>query len=92
MLQKKIILKDNIVTKCIECKNKNTGTSSCKSIHISELLCFNSSTKSWKTVSLKPSFGLSVEIWKWFSRLVCFNWVQNKILASFRNDSLNMTN
>ena len=39
--------KDNITTKYIEYKDKNTGTS-CNSIRI------------WKTVSLKPSFGLSV--------------------------------
>ena len=60
---KKIILKDNIATKYIEYKHKTTGASSCKSIHISKLQCFNLSTKCWKTVSLKSSFGLSVEIW-----------------------------
>ena len=58
MLLKKIVLKGKITTKYIEYKHKNTGTSSCKSIHISELQCFNSSTKCWKTVSLIPSFGL----------------------------------
>ena len=29
-----------------------------------------------------PSFGLSVEIWSGFSRLVCSNWVDNKIFTS----------
>ena len=42
---KKIILKGNIATKYVEYKHKNTGTSSCKSIHIPELQCFNSSAK-----------------------------------------------
>ena len=37
--------------------------------------CFNSSTKYRKAVSLKPYFELSAEVWSWFSRLVCFNWV-----------------
>ena len=67
-LWKKVTLKGN-VTKYIEYKHKNTGTSSCKSICVSKLQCFNSSMKCWKTVLLKP-FGLSV--WNWFSRLVCF--------------------
>ena len=66
-LWKKIILQDNIATKYIEYKHKTSGTSSCKSICISRLRCFNSSTKYWKTVSLKFSFGLSVEIWSWLS-------------------------
>ena len=45
---KKIIVKGNITTKYIEYKHKNTGTS-CKSICISGLQCFHSSTKFWKT-------------------------------------------
>ena len=64
---KKIFLKGNITTKNFEYKHKNTGTSSCNSIPISELQCFTSSTKCWKAVSLKPSFPLSVEIWSYFS-------------------------
>ena len=52
------------------------------SIQISELQCFNSFTKCWKTTSSK-SFGLSVEIWGRFYRLVCFNWVRNKVSMSF---------
>ena len=78
-LWKKIILKDNIATKYIEYKHKNTGTSSSKSIRIAKLKCFNSSTK---LVSLKPSFGLSVEIWSQFSRLYCFDGVRNKVFTS----------
>ena len=72
-LWKMIILKDNITTKHIKYKHKNTGTSG-KPIHISGLQCFNSSRKCWKTVSSKPSFGLSVEIWSQFSSLVCVNY------------------
>ena len=34
-------------------------------------------------LSLKPSFGLSIEIWSGFSRLVCFNWVVNEVFTSF---------
>ena len=86
-LWKKIILKDNIATKYIEYKHKNTGASSSKSIRIAKLIfnlllifmCFNSSTK---LVSLKPSFGLSVEIWSQFSRLYCFDGVRNKVFTS----------
>ena len=80
---KNIILKDNIATKYIEYKHKNTGTSSCKSIGISQLQCFNSSTKCWKPVSLKPSFRLSVKLWSRFPRLVCFNWATNEVFNSF---------
>ena len=76
ILWKKIILKGNMATKYIEYKCKNTGTINCKAINISKLHCFSSSTKCWKTVSLKH-FGLSVEIWSQFSRLVCFDWVCN---------------
>ena len=79
----KIILKDNIATNYIEYKHKNTVSSSCKSIRISKLQCFNSSAKCWKIVSWKPSFGLSVETWSRFSRLVCFNWVRNEVFTSF---------
>ena len=65
-----MILKGNITTTSIEHKHKHTGTSS--------------STKCWKTTSLKPSFECSVEIWSWFSRLICLNWINNKFLpASF---------
>ena len=35
-----------------------------------------------KTVSLKPSFRLSVEMWSRFSELVCFNWVWNEVFTS----------
>ena len=66
----------------MEYKHKNTGTSSCKSICISELQCFNSSVKCWKAVSLKP-FGVSIEIWSQFHRLVCFDWVHKKVFTSF---------
>ena len=79
MLWKKINGKGNITMKYIKYKHKNTGTS-CKSIGISRLQCFGSSTKYWKTV-LKPSFELSVKINR-FSRLVCFNWVCNKFFTS----------
>ena len=63
---KKIILNGNITTSnvtanSIEYNGKSTGT--------------NSSTKCWKAVSLKPSFAFSVEIWSWFSSLVCFSWI-----------------
>ena len=58
---KKDHLKVNIKIKYIEYKRKNTGTSSCRSIRISELQCFNSSTKCGKTLLLKPSFGLPLE-------------------------------
>ena len=34
------------------------------------------------TVSLKPSFRLSVEIGSRFSELVCFNWVWNEVFTS----------
>ena len=53
----KNILKGNTTTKYTDHKNKNTAIN-CISIHVSELHCFNSSTK--KTVSLNPSFELSV--------------------------------
>ena len=56
---KKITLKSNITTKCIDHKDKNTETT-CKSIQIPGLHCFNSSAKCWKMVSLKPSLGLSL--------------------------------
>ena len=55
MLWKKIILKDNI-SEYIESKHKNTGTSSCKSIHMSELQCLNSSI-----YTLLELFGLSLK-------------------------------
>ena len=44
ILMKKIILKGNTFTKYIDHKHKNTGTS-CKSIRISKLQCFKSSSK-----------------------------------------------
>ena len=76
--------KSNITTECIEYKHKNTRTSSCKFISISKLQHqINSSMKCWKTVSLKPSFGLSVERWSWLSRLVCFNWLPPEVFTSF---------
>ena len=81
---KHIVKKDhwgNITTRYTEYKHKNTGTT-CTSVHISRLQCFNPSTKFWKTVSLRPSFGLSVKIWSQFSRLVCFNWVRNEVFTS----------
>ena len=78
-LWKKIILKGNITTKYIEYKHKNTGTSSCNCIRISRLQCFTSFTKCCKTVSLKPCFGLSVEIWSRFSRFV----LCNRVFTSF---------
>ena len=78
-----MILKYNVATKDIECKHKNIKTSSCKSICISKLQFFNSSEKRKKTVSIKSSFGLPVEMWSRFSRLVCFNSVRNKIFTSF---------
>ena len=78
----KHVLKKDHWQPCIEYKHKNTGTSSCKSIRISKLQCFNSTTKCWKSVSLQTSFGLFVEIWSWFSKLVCFNWVRIEVFTS----------
>ena len=78
-----MILKDNVATKDIEYKHKNIETSSCKSLCISELQCFNSSVKCQKTVSIKSSFWLSAEMWSRFSRLVCFNSVRHKNFTSF---------
>ena len=34
-------------------------------------------------LSWKSSFGLSVEIWSGFSRLVCFKWLVNEVFTSF---------
>ena len=82
MLWKKIILKNNITSKYIKHKHKNTGTSSCKSIYISKWHCLNSHTKCWKPASLKPSFQLPVAIWSPFSGLICFNGVHKKIFTS----------
>ena len=39
--------------------------------------------KCWKTVSLKPSFGLTAEIWSQFSRLVLTEYIAKFLPASF---------
>ena len=72
MLWKMIIVESSITTTFIKHKHRNTGTSAL--IHPVSLK---------KTVSLKPSLGLSVEIWSRFFRLVCFNWVHKSLPASF---------
>ena len=56
-------IKNSIKTTYIEHKHKNTGTS----VLIHPI--------NFETVSLKPSVGLSVEMWSWFCRWACFNWV-----------------
>ena len=61
---------------------KNNWTRSCNSYRISTVQSFNSAMKCRRTVSLKP-FGLSVEIWSWFSRLASFYWVCNEDFTSF---------
>ena len=81
-LWRKIILKGNTTIRYTEYKHKNTGAS-CTSVRTSCLQCFNSFPRCWKTVSLKPSFELSAEIWSRFSRLVCFNWKRNKVFTNF---------
>ena len=85
---KKIIVKKSITTKYIEYKQKkNNGTRTCNSYRISTVQSFNSAMKCRRTVSLKP-FGLSVEIWSWFSRLASFYWVCNKDFTSFLETNL----
>ena len=61
----KIILKGDITITYIEHKHKNWNE------------CFNSSIECWKTVSLKLSFRLSVEMGSQHSKLVYFNLEYN---------------
>ena len=85
MLWKKIILKGNITARYTEYKHHNNETT-CTSVSTSrfnEQQYSNSSTKSWKTVSIKSSFGLPVEILSQFSRLIWFNLLLNKVFTSF---------
>ena len=46
--------------------------------------------KCWKTISLKPSFGLSFAIWSRLARSVCCNWVYKLSFFQFhfRKESL----
>ena len=66
MLWKKIILKGKKTTIRVEHKQKNTGTR----------VLIHPGNVTLKTVSLKASFGHSIEMWSQFSRLVGFNWVK----------------
>ena len=51
-----------LTTKYIECKHKNTGTSSFQSFaYVNYIVLIHALTVE-KTVTLKPSFGLSVKI------------------------------
>ena len=52
----------------------NTNTKTLDLAYPNYSVLIHSSMKCWKTVSLKPSLGLSVEIRSWFSKLLCFNF------------------